>query len=287
MKRFSFWVMFAAGVLGSLCRPSAAGAVSMHSAAAVVLAATPARAATPGATVLPPRRLDLQATPPGAATPPGGVDPEDHRRYVVPVLMSALVPGAGEIATGHFWRGLPLVALDVATWLVHADYEKKGRDARDAYEAFADTHWHYDAWQQVLHDYYNDPSYPQYDWYDSTAAYNCTCPYIPVDQDRQHYYENIGKYLYYYGGWEDWEWRDQATSDSRALRSQYGAMRIESNDNFDHGTQMLYVAMATRLISVVQVSWLMRGDLQRTARLEVRPLQSAWRAAGLELTYRY
>jgi hypothetical protein len=201
--------------------------------------------------------------------------------------LSAVVPGAGEIASGHVWRGLPLLAADVATWLVHANYEKQGRDGRDKYEAFADAHWSDEAWQQVLHDHYNDPNYPTYDWYDSTAAYNCSCPYIPVEQDRQHYYENIGKYLYYYGGWEDWEWRDHATSDSKSLRREYGDLRIESNHNFDRGTQMLYVAMATRLLSVVQVTWLLRGDLQQTPRLEVRPLRSASRAAGLELTYHY
>jgi hypothetical protein len=37
--------------------------------------------------------------------------------YVLPALASAIVPGAGEIITGHFWRGIPFVLADVATWI--------------------------------------------------------------------------------------------------------------------------------------------------------------------------
>jgi len=236
----------------------------------------------------PPARLTLFATEPASGSLLAPDDLSDHRRYVLPVLLSALVPGAGEIATGHFWRGLPLVAIDVATWLANAHYQEEGRNWRDTYQAYADAHWHYDDWQIVLRDYYDGQHGANYDWYDPAADYSCTCPYIPKEEDPQHYYENIGKYLYYYGGWEDWAWSgDPATADSEHQRREYGDMRIESNNSFDRGNQMLYVAMATRLLSVIQVTWLVRGDLQRAPRLEVRPLRSAARTAGLELAYHY
>src|SRR2546425_6384164 len=57
---------------------------------------------------------------PGSGAAPGTASGNltgSHRRYVLPVVLSALVPGAGEISTGHWLRGLPLVAADVATWL--------------------------------------------------------------------------------------------------------------------------------------------------------------------------
>lgn len=238
--------------------------------------------------LLPPARLQLAAQ--AAPEAPGDEPAEysDHKRYVVPVLLSTLVPGAGEIATGHLWRGLPLVALDVATWFGYAHYQDEGEDWRAAYQAFADEHWNYETWQDTLAAYYDGQYGAGYDWYDPSAPYSCTCPYIPKDEDPQHYYENIGKYLYYYPGWDDWEWSgDPATADSRERRRAYGDMRIESNENFDRGTRMLYLAMATRLVSVIQVTWLLRNEAQSSPRVEVRPLRTRTPAAGLEMSFRY
>jgi hypothetical protein len=222
----------------------------------------------------------------GAAGDAAAADASSHRAYVLPVVLSALVPGTGEMVSGHFWRGLPLLAIDVATWAGYFHYQNEGKDWRTQYESFADQHWHYDLWQEHLANYYNEPGSP-YDFYDPTLPYNCTCPYIPKEDDRQHYYENIGKYLFYWPGWEDWEYSgDPATSDSRALRDEYNGMRIESNDNFDRATDLVVVAMATRLISVIQTVFLVRGD-QKQAQLDVQPVATPGHGGGLRLRYRY
>lgn len=243
----------------------------------------------------------LRLQQPGAMGASVGPEPSTRKRYVLPVLLSAAVPGAGEIATGHWLRGLPLVAADVATWLGYAHFQQEGRDWRTSYERFGDKYWHYtgdangngqfDAgeikgWQENLREYYDGQNGEAYDWYDPGAAYNCTCPFIPKEEDRQHYYENIGKYRYYWMGWEDWlPSEDFRNSDSQGLRRQYDDMRIRSNNNFDRSTQMIVVGMATRLASVVQTVFLVRGDLRRD--LQVRPLRLSGRGGGLELTYKY
>jgi hypothetical protein len=223
-------------------------------------------------------------------------------RYVLPVVLSAVVPGMGEIVTGHWLRGLPFVAADVATWVLYANYENEGRDWRTTYEAFADAHWHYTGdrnsngnidvdeipgWQENLRDYYDGQYGANYDYWDPTSPYNCTCPYITKEEDKQHYYENIGKYLYYYPGWDDWEWspdNDPAKADSRSRRDEYGRMRAESNDNFDNATNMIFVAMATRLASMVQTALILRND---TRNVELRPMRLSGRGAGLRIAVRY
>jgi hypothetical protein len=134
--------MTLAGLLLALATPSGLWASSPTLLPADFFRVLPMHRAASPATLRPPARFGVLATSPATDVPDASADPEDHRRYVLPVLLSAVVPGAGEIATGHFWRGLPLVAADVATWLVHANYEQKGRDWRDKYEAFADAHWH-------------------------------------------------------------------------------------------------------------------------------------------------
>jgi hypothetical protein len=231
-------------------------------------------------------------------TTPGQVP--SHRAYVAPVLLSALVPGAGEIYLGHWKRGVPLVAVDVATWIFFGHFRSEGSDLRDQYEAFADAHWFYSGdtngngtidfgetpgWQENLRQYYDGQSGPEYDFYDPSSPYNCTCPYIPKEEDAQHYYENIGKYLYYYPGWDDWAWNgDPATSDSQAHRLQYASMRQESNDNYDNATSMVVVAMLTRLGSVVQSALLVRNQQKQ---LQLRPVGLSGRGAGLRLAWRY
>jgi hypothetical protein len=240
----------------------------------------------------------LGEPPPSAAAPPA-TSGTSNSRYVLPVLLSAIVPGAGEISIGHWKRGVPLVAVDVATWILYGHFHTEGEDWRSTYEAFADAHWHetgdvngngtidvgseIPGWQENLRDYYDGQYGSIYNFYDPNLPYSCTCPYIPKEEDKQHYYENIGKYLYYYPGWDDWAWNgDPATSDS-ARRIEYYGMRTESNDNFDHATTMVYVGMATRIVSMAQTVLLMRRD----SRFEVRPMRTVGRGAGLKVAFRY
>jgi hypothetical protein len=237
--------------------------------------------------LLPSRSLGALLQEPGEASGTVTESPKpSNSRYVLPVVASAIIPGMGEIVTGHWLRGLPFVAADVATWALYGHYENEGRDWRAAYESFADAHWHYDTWQQNLETFYDDPTQPNYDFWDpNNPPHNCTCPYITKEEDKQHYYENIGKYLYYYPGWDDWQWNgDPATADSRSHRLEYGHMRQESNANFDNSTNMIVVAMATRLASMVQTVLLMRND---TRNVEVRPMRLSGRGAGLRIAVRY
>lgn len=264
-----------------------------------VLLASPPRGLE--GSLVPPLRLDHGAGGAAKATTPRG---SDRRRYIGPVLLSAVVPGAGEIATGHWMRGLPLLAADVATWIGKAHFEAEGRDWRDRYQTFADTHWRYTGdrngngfidvgfetpgWQENLELYFDSSQAdPGLRWWNPEAPYNCNCPYIPKEEDPQHYYENIGKYRYYWMGWEDWAYNAASPRDSdSAMRRQYGDMRIESNDNFDNANALVAVAMVNRLVSAVQSVFLVRGDLRRE-RLTVVPMKVSGLGAGLAMKLRY
>src|SRR5262245_5022644 len=80
-------------------------------------------------------------TEPTAATP--APKSKSKKDYVLPVLLSAIVPGAGEIAAGHPWRGAPLLMVDAATWISYAHFQNEGKEWRTRYEQFADRYWHY------------------------------------------------------------------------------------------------------------------------------------------------
>jgi len=228
-------------------------------------------ATAPQTSLLPRLRIDPLAQP---ATP--GVTPASRSatRYALPMLLSAVVPGAGEISMGHWWRGLPLVAADVATWVGYAHYNGEGNDLRDQYQLFADQNWNEDRWQDSL---------TVTRFWDTSAPWNCNCspPYIPPDEDLREYYENLGKYEQFFPGWEDWN-RNYDPEDPQSLRRIYSDMRIESNNRLDSANRLIGVAALTRVVSVIQSFWLVRRE-SRSDGLRLEPVMLGRLGSGMRL----
>jgi hypothetical protein len=175
-----------------------------------------------------------------------------------PVLYSALVPGLGELTMGYEKRGIALMLVEVAAWSGYFVNHNDGLDERDAYEAFADAHWNYDKW---LYDHPCTPS-------DSTleSVENCGrsssgsgdwpgyIPYVSREEDKQHYYENIGKYDWYISGWTDWDETEFPYSHQTDLRTQYREMRQKSNDSLDDASAFVWVSIAARVFSIAETA---------------------------------
>jgi hypothetical protein len=82
-------------------------------------------------------------------------------------------------------------------------------------------------------------------------------PYISKDDDKQHYYENLGKYDWYISGWEDWGGYNPEILDyemQTPLRDQYRTMRGESNDALDASNRFIWVSVAARAFSLVETA---------------------------------
>jgi len=218
--------------------------------------------------------LELLAAQPVVAAP----NAPARSRYVLPMLLSAALPGAGEISMGHWWRGLPLVAADVATWLGYVHFDREGNDIREAYERYADENWSENRWQDSL---------TVTRFYDENAPWNCDCspPYIPPDEDLREYYENLGKYPQFFPGWADWQ-RGYDPEDPQSLRRIYSDMRIDSNSKFDNAHRLLGVAAITRVASVIQSFWLVRRE-SRSDGLMLEPFTFGGFGSGLRVTARF
>ena len=264
--------MFLAG-LGSVCvagaparADTATGASGAADAVSAIQPAGAIAAEDAASLIVPSRRLRLGQWS-GALRQQGTVpapEPSSSKvtRYVLPVLLSAAIPGAGEIATGHLWNGLPLVAADAATWIGYAHYRNDGADLRTESYRFADRYWKEDRWQDSL---------AVTHWYDPSSPYNCNCspPWIPKSEDEREYYENIGKYDWYISGWEDWDpanydpTKNPPYATDTPLRDQYRAMRGKSNDSLNRANSFVWVSVAARALSVAETAILIhkrRGD---------------------------
>ena len=185
-------------------------------------------------------------------------------RYL-PVLFSALMPGTGELYLGYKWRGAALITLEVAAWAGYFYYRNEGLDSRDAYEAFADNYWSISKWidhHPVV--YPENLSTPEQ--MDSVGLLQGSgewpgyMPWVSREEDKQHFYENIGKYDWFISGWEDFYPDVDPFMTDTDLRDQYREMRKESNDQLDRADTFIYVSLGVRVFSIVETLFLVRGD---------------------------
>ena len=201
----------------------------------------------------------------------------------LPMLMSLVLPGAGEAYLGYK-RGYLMMALDVAVWFGVKNYHNKGNDLRDEYYAFADAHWS----EAKLAGAFDDLYWDEYiagvgqEWFPEIIDYRDLSLWVSRQDDEREYYENLGKWDQFVFGWDDFRHPDDidgydptgALEDLKQPgvsrnREKYRSLREESNDQFTKRDRLLYLNIAARVFSVFQVAYLQglfgaRGESELT-----------------------
>ena len=199
-------------------------------------------------------RYDFQAEP--------AVSEASAKQSYWPVLYSALVPGVGEITMGYEKRGIALIALDVLAWTGYFVKHDEGLDERDEYEAYADQYWSErkfiddhpliyplpDQTLEYLEEQGQAVSGSGGDWWTGYI------PYVSKEEDKQHYYENLGKYDWFVSGWSDYDPTIDPPLAESAQRETYRAMRAESNDDLDQANSFIWVSLAARVFSIAETA---------------------------------
>ncbi len=216
-----------------------------------------------------------------------------RRGGALPIALSLLVPGAGEIYMGYYKRGAALIASEILMWTGYFYYHGKGLDEREVYERFADTHWSIDHWILNHPDAYPlELTFAELDsigkekWQGggSWPAYH---PWIDKAVDKQGYYEVIGKYDWFISGWSDFDPTKDPLDHDTDLRTQYRSMRKDSNDHLKLADRFVYVSIAIRTFSLVQTIILSRSGGKDAVSGSIRlgeNLDLAIRAKGIRTT---
>ena len=240
----------------------------------------------------------------GMQTGDGG-DGDGGGKSYLPVLFSALMPGMGELYLGYKWRGAGLMALEIAAWTGYFYYRNQGLDSREAYENFADQFWSQSKWIDHHPDVYpEDLSTPeQMDSVGRAKAGSLEWPgymiWVSKEDDKQHFYENIGKYDWFISGWSDFDPDVYPFMTDTALRDEYRAMRKQSNDELERADTFIYISLATRVFSIVETLFLVRlsgdddgaesgdsaGITQNQLRIRTRP--RGWDGGEIALEYSF
>ncbi len=202
---------------------------------------------------------------------------DSGRGVVLPILMSAILPGAGEAYLGHV-RGYPMMALDIGVWLGVKHYHDLGYEWEEKFMAFADEHWSEErlSWAYMSDDEFADEYWlgegrKYFDVPDNPTGYLHLPLWVSRQADEREYFENLGKWDQFVFGWDDFtrpqELDGYIESDPLPLsnlslrgisdnRDKYVAMRIKSNDQFTNRDRLVYLNLAMRVFSIFQVAYL-------------------------------
>jgi hypothetical protein len=209
----------------------------------------------------------------------------------VPMIMSAVLPGTGQIYLGFkqdrtsalLW-GAGFLAADIFSWTQVASYNDEGDAKKDEYYAYADAHW-----REVKLDAAYNSGYPPGGPYEYVAnlgneyfaftdetgspigGYQEIPLWVSREDDNREYYENLGKWDQFVFGWDDFVdprdipgggytgdpqsvWLDDPRTS--ANRETYRAMRRDSNDAYETADRYVYFSIGLRVVSVLHVAYL-------------------------------
>jgi len=185
------------------------------------------------------------------------VTPEEDRAARihpgVAFLMSAILPGSGQLAEGRN-RAFTYLGIEAVSWIAHFSWLDAGNKKEGEYEAFARGHWNFATWDSLAAESNPNcqtiPPNVQYDDARSTLL-----AFIEAG-NYQHYYEDIGKLEAYRGGWDDFACA--SPEEMSPNRKHYRSMREDSNGYLDRARNAMTVVFLNHVISAV--------DAYRTAK---------------------
>lgn len=206
-------------------------------------------------------------------------------------LFSAIVPGAGQFYTRSYWQSAAFLGAEVLMWIVYAANESKGNRQTNDFQNYSDANWSVVRYAYWIRDNYSgnyrsdifngtppspDISKPWLyinwdvlnqveDQIGQLATQNIRTGFshdLPPRPDQQ-YYEEIGKYPQYGGGWNDaasFKAGGLTTTDvldgnvSPNFLS-YSRMRGDANHSYDIATSVSYLIVANHIFSAVEAAW--------------------------------
>ncbi len=202
-------------------------------------------------------------------------------------LMSAIIPGAGEIYTGKWGRAAGFLGMEALFWTMHFVKKGEGEDIENEYKKYADNHWNLTDWanrygeyntgenKRDSHHFYvivkvkeNGDYVPQTGTEAEVTTASDYFEYLETIQEEygaqdhiveaiksRDYYENIGKYDQFSYGWEDFE-TDSLVSDRR---DHYTTRREDSNNALKMASQFGTAVIINHVVSAIHAQILAKN----------------------------
>ncbi|MFO7526499.1 MAG: DUF5683 domain-containing protein [Ignavibacteriaceae bacterium] len=181
-------------------------------------------------------------------------------------LLSLVLPGAGEIYTGEYWKAAIFIALEAGLITTGLIYDKKGDDKTSDYQNYADDYWsvvRYAEWMnefkgmsiEINPDETLQP-WQRVNWQHLNAAERQIQGFshtLPPHGDQQ-YYEQIGKYFQYSSGWNDY-----SSGENNAIISPnfsfYSVERGKANNYYNSASAAVIGIYINHFLSALDGVW--------------------------------
>ncbi|RPI12606.1 MAG: hypothetical protein EHM58_19955 [Ignavibacteriae bacterium] len=199
-------------------------------------------------------------------------DESQKKSQLLAIGLSALLPGAGEFYAKSYIKSAIFLAVEAASWIYFAAYQSKGDSQTDKFQSYADTYWSMRKYGQWLKDGdfigaegINPNEENLNVLRDQIIACEQQNPFshtLPVYKSQQ-YYELIGKYQTFQGGWTNLQHDPDNIPTSpyyyRTYRDPiflaYADERQLANDYFNYAKTGIYVAILNHILSAADAAW--------------------------------
>lgn len=194
---------------------------------------------------------------------------ESYKKPGLGLVMSAALPGTGEMYAGSWVKGFLLLGTEVALWIGYKHYRSEGDQLDKEYRAFADAHWSEQrywvsmaeeasqeaGWEHlsdVTENNYKDYLYTDNGLRDYEKIVGSHSLHVVKDQQ---YYEMIGKYHQFRKGWDDWD--DSETSFTVETPNNAHYEKMEQNTDSHYKTAGLcgMIILANHVLSSLDAVW--------------------------------
>jgi hypothetical protein len=194
------------------------------------------------------------------------MDDSKEKSPYLAALMSAVIPGSGEFYAKSYIKSAIFFGAEVGLWVVYSTFQKKGNDKTNEYQNYANANWNinkYALWlknQGFPGSSGINPNEPDFETLRAEVniceAQNFSHTLPPFGE--QQYYEVIGKYQSFIGGWSN------AGSDINRNNFEtyvlpqvqnYMVNRQKANDYFSTASLSIDVIVLNHLLSAADAAW--------------------------------
>lgn len=194
----------------------------------------------------------------------------DKKSPLLAGVLSAIIPGAGEIYVGEYLKAGIFVAIEAAVVSTAVIYDNKGDRKTNEFQDYADAytnpnhnwsvvryaHWlaeNENADLSLLIPNGENPNLPPWEQVDWVALNNAEMGSHKLPRHgEQQYYELIGKYHQYASGWNDFTGDIYVASPNFLYYSQ---MRGEANDFYATASTAVIGIYVNHLLSTLDAVW--------------------------------
>lgn len=197
----------------------------------------------------------------------------ERKNVLISALLSAAIPGAGQLYNGEWWKTAIFVAVEAALITTAIAYNKKGNDQNAFFENYADENWSvvkYANWLMINKEALKlpvdanitiDPNtnlkpWERVNWGELNYTETRFSHKLPPHGDQQ-YYELIGKYPQYNHGWADQldDNTPEYNSNLTPMFLSYAQMRGEANDYYNTSNRMVLFIVINHILSAAEAAW--------------------------------